>query len=158
MHIVALNDELLGRVEQLMAMGEPYVRARTSSDYWLYGALFSSTCPVAIVDEEVVGAVVAMRSQDAPDDIYVQDVMTHPDHRGEGIAQALLRFVIDRGRRWGCQRIYLTSEADNSVAAATWQSLGFDNVPGDKTANGVQIISDFKGPGKDRAVYQLELS
>jgi ribosomal protein S18 acetylase RimI-like enzyme len=148
MRIVALNDKLIGAVEQLMAMGEPYVRARTSSDYWLYGTLFSSTCPVAVADEEVVGAIVAMRSQDDPGDIYVQDVVTHPDHRGEGIAQVLLRSVIDQGCRWGCQRIYLTSEADNSAAAATWRSLDFYNVPGDKTVDGVQVTSDFKGPAK----------
>ncbi|MEU4243121.1 GNAT family N-acetyltransferase [Actinoplanes sp. NPDC026619] len=157
MRIVALNDTLLADVEQLMALGEPYVRARTSSDYWLYSALFSTTCPVAVIDGRVVGAVVAMRSQDDPGDIYVQDVMTHPEHRGQGIAQALLQSVIDQATAWQCHRIYLTSEPDNRAAATTWAKLGFTNLPGDQVIDGIQVISNFKGPGKDRAVYQLTL-
>jgi hypothetical protein len=52
-----------------MALGEPYVRVRTTSDYWLYASLFATTCPVAFVNEEVAGAIVAFRSQDNPDDV-----------------------------------------------------------------------------------------
>ena len=158
MRLVALNDTLISDVEQLMALGEPYVRARTSSDYWLYSALFSTTCPVAILDERVVGAIIAMRSQDDPGDIYVQDVMTHPDHRGQGIAAALLQSVADQAAEWQCRRIYLTSEPDNHAATMTWHKLGFTNIPGDHVVDGVQVISNFKGPGKDRAVYQLALA
>jgi ribosomal protein S18 acetylase RimI-like enzyme len=157
MRIVALNDEVLAAVEELMAQGEPYVRARTSSDYWLYQTLFSTTCPVALDDGNVVGVVIAMRSQDDPDDVYVQDVMVHRRHRRRGIASALLRQVIDQAARWKCRRIYLTSEPQNSAAAATWQRLGFRNIAGDKELNGVQVISGYKGPGKDRAVFQLDL-
>jgi hypothetical protein len=78
MRIVALNDEVLAAVEELMGQGEPYVRARTSSDYWLYRMLFSTTCPVALDDGNVVGVIIAMRSQDDPGDIYVQDVLVFP--------------------------------------------------------------------------------
>jgi GNAT superfamily N-acetyltransferase len=157
MHIVALNDTLIADVEQLMALGEPYVRARTSSDYWLYSALFSTTCPVAILDNRVVGAIIAMRSQDDPGDVYVQDVMTHPDHRGQGVAAALLQSVTEQATAWQCRRIYLTSEPDNHAAAMTWHKFGFTNMPCDQVVDGVHVISNFKGPGKDRAVYQLAL-
>lgn len=78
MRIIAVNDEVLAAVEQLMAQGDPYVRARTGSDYWLYRQLFSSTCPVALDGGDVVGVVIAMRSQDHPDEVYVQDVMVFP--------------------------------------------------------------------------------
>jgi GNAT superfamily N-acetyltransferase len=140
-----------------MAMGGPYVKARTPSDYWLYARLFSSTCPVAVVEGVVVGAVIAMRSQDDPGEIYIQDVMIHPDHRRKGIAGALIDVVRDRAGRWGCRRIYLTSEPDNSTAYAAWRSLGFTNVDGHYIVHGVSIVKDFKGPGKDRAVYELLL-
>jgi GNAT superfamily N-acetyltransferase len=158
MRIVALNDALISDVEQLMALGEPFVRARTSSDYWLYSALFSTTCPVAIIDERVVGAIIAMRSQDDPEDVYIQDVMTHPDHRGQGIAAALLQSVTIQANVWQCRRIYLTSEPDNHAAAMTWHKVGFTNIPGDHVVDGVQVISNFKGRGKDRAVYELLLA
>jgi hypothetical protein len=42
----------------------------------------------------------------------------------------------------------LTSEPDNHAARATWLSLGFTNVSGDHTVDGVSVISNDKGPGK----------
>jgi ribosomal protein S18 acetylase RimI-like enzyme len=158
MAIVPMSVAVIDDVERLMALAAPYVRARSASDYWLYATLFSSTCPVAIDDGVLVGAVVAMRSQDNPNDVYVQDVAVHPDHRRRGIATELLGVVIARARRWGARRLYLTSEPDNTAAEATWRRLGFINLPGDTTIGDVQVISDYKGPGKHRAVYQLDLS
>jgi GNAT superfamily N-acetyltransferase/ADP-ribose pyrophosphatase YjhB (NUDIX family) len=158
MVIVAMSVAVIGDVERLMALAAPYVRARTASDYWLYATLFSSTCPVAIDDGVLVGAVVAMRSQDNPNDVYVQHVAVHPDHRRRGIATELLGVVIARARRWGARRLYLTSEPDTTIADAAWRRLGFTNLPGDTTVGDVQVISDFKGPGKHRAVHQLDLS
>ncbi|SDG99103.1 Acetyltransferase (GNAT) family protein [Sinosporangium album] len=157
MRITALNQDLADEVLKLMNLGSPYVRARTPSDYWLYARLFASTCPVALVDGLVVGALIGMRSQEDPFEIYIQDVMTHPDHRRRGVAGALVDIVRRRGREWGCRRIYLTSEPDNARAYAAWTSMGFANTPGDYTTNGVSITRDFKGLGKDRAVFELLL-
>ncbi len=81
--------------------------------------------------------------------------MTHPDHRRRGIAHALLDAVHQQASTWGCRRLYLTSEPDNHAARATWLSLGFTNIPGDQTIDGVSVISNYKGPGKHRAVYEL---
>jgi GNAT superfamily N-acetyltransferase len=157
MQIIAINQDITDEVRALMELGAPYVRARTASDYWLYARLFASTCPVAVVDGTVAGAVIAMRSQDDPADIYVQDVMTHPGRRRQGIARALLNAVRSCGNGWGCRRLYLTSELDNLDAYATWTALGFTNVGGDYTIGDISVTRDFKGPGKDRAVFELAL-
>jgi GNAT superfamily N-acetyltransferase len=157
MIVTTLSVDLITQVQRLMELGSPYIRVRTESDYWLYASLFSSTCPVALVDGQVAGAIIAFRSQDNPHDIYVQDVMTRPEHRKRGIARALVAHVHDRAKAWGCDRIYLTSEPDNVAARAAWESLGFHNVAGDHAIDGVSVIKDFKGPGKDRAVYQLHI-
>jgi GNAT superfamily N-acetyltransferase len=155
MQIIALDQGLTKAVRELMGLGAPYVRARTASDYWLYAQLFASSCPVAVVDGAVVGAVVAMRSQEDPADIYIQDVMVHPGHRRRGIARALIGSVYRRGAAWGCRRIYLTSDPGNAAAYGAWTALGFTNPTGDYTVDGVAVTRDFKGPGKDRAVFQL---
>src|SRR5689334_8602451 len=140
-------------------MGEPYIGVRTDSDYWLYASLFSSTCLVRLdQDGAVIGVVIAFRSQDNPDDVYLQDVMVHPDHRGREVAADLLRAEAQIATRWGCRRLYLTSEPDNQAADRAWRKLGFVNVPGDLVERGVQVIKDFKGPGKHRAIYELTLS
>lgn len=157
MIITPIRQDLLPQVRQLMEAGRPYVQPRTPSDYWLYAQLFSSTCPVALDGDVVVGSIIAFRSQNDPDDIYVQDVMTHPDFRRHGIANALMAVIIDRARTWRCSRLYLTSEPDNSTAHHTWLKLGFTNLAGDYSVEGVSVTRSFKGPGKDRAVYQLAI-
>ncbi|WP_239335324.1 N-acetyltransferase [Frankia sp. CiP3] len=140
-----------------MELGAPYVRVRTGSDYWLYARLFSSSCPVGLVGDQVAGAVIAFRSQDDPSDVYVQDVVTHPDHRGRGVARKLLTAVRNRATEWGCAQLYLTSEPENTAAHAAWTSMGFVNLDGDILVDEVSVTRDFKGPGKDRAVYALNL-
>jgi ribosomal protein S18 acetylase RimI-like enzyme len=158
MIVAPLSQDRISEIEQLMRLGAPYVTPRTSSDYWMYARLFSSTCLVALVDRTMAGAVIAFRSQDDPDEVYVQDVVTHPDHRGRGVARGLLSVLSERMAQRGVTRIYLTSEPDNEAAHHTWLSLGFVNVPGDREERGVQVTADFKGPGRDRAVYELGLT
>ncbi|QIZ37049.1 GNAT family N-acetyltransferase [Saccharopolyspora sp. ASAGF58] len=157
MNIRPLHQDDIPAILDLMELGAPYVRARTTSDYWLYANLFSTTCPVAEDNGQLLGAVIAFRSQDHPDDLYLQDVITDPDHRRRGISTALLAAVRDAGHGLGCRRLYLTSEPDNIAAHNTWTRLGFTNISGDRTVNGVEVISDYKGPGKHRAVYELPL-
>lgn len=154
MIIEPLSADRIGQVIDLMGTGTPYITPRTWSDYWLYATLFSATCPVAVAEDTVLGAIIAFRSQDHPEDIYLQDVITHPDHRRRGITGLLLDAVRAQGKTWGCARLYLTSEPDNTTAHATWTTLGFTNTPGDDTVNGISVITDYKGPGKTRAVYE----
>lgn len=157
MIVTRLQLEHISEVRRLMELGEPNLYARGLSEYWLYASLFSSTCPIALSDNNITGAVIAFRSQDNPAEVYIQDVMTHPEHRRSGIARVLLSTVRSQAEQWGCERIYLTSEPDNYAAHAAWTTLGFVNVPGDFEVNGVSIIADFKGPGRSRAVYELLL-
>ncbi len=158
MNLTPLRVEHSAEVRRLMELGGPFIRARGLSDYWLYAALFSSTCPVMVDDDHIAGAVIAFRSQDNPADVYIQDVMIHPEHRRRGIARALLNSVRTRAEEWNCGRIYLTSEPENQAAHSTWTTLGFTNIRGDEEIDGVSVITDYKGPGRSRAVYELILS
>ncbi|MDG4765777.1 GNAT family N-acetyltransferase [Solwaraspora sp. WMMD406] len=154
MIIAPLTVDRIPDLETLLALGEPYVRLRGSSDYWLYATLFANTCPLAIIDGQVVGSVIAFRSQVDPSQIYLQDVITHPSHRRQGVTRALVEEVHRQGVLWGCRRLFLTSEPDNHAAHSAWLGLGFSNRSGDTTEQGVSVIYDFKGPGKHRAVYE----
>ena len=158
MIVQPLRQQLIPEVIALMELGGPYITARTYSDYWLYATLFSSTCPVALVDDQLAGAVIGFRSQDDPDELYVQDVMTHPNYRHQGVTRTLLNELCGHAATMGCRRVYLTSEPGNHAAHGAWTALGFSNIPGDDTVDGVSVITDFKGPGKTRAVYELLLA
>lgn len=54
----------------------------------------------------------------------VSGVCTHPDHRGQGLAGALMRVVMGRILARG-ETVFLHSYATNSGAIALYQSLGF---------------------------------
>lgn len=157
MIVTPLKQDMIPSVIDLMDLGAPYIKARTYSDYWLYARLFSSSCPVAIEEGDIAGAVMAFRSQEDTDDVYIQDVMIHPDYRRRGVARALLESVRAQAASWECARLYLTSEPDNTAAHAAWTTLGFTNVPGDHEENGISVVTDFKGPGKTRAIYELRV-
>ena len=157
MKISPLAQQDIPDVIELMKLGEPYIRPRTASDYWLYANLFSSTCPIARKNGHLLGAIMAFHSQDNPEDLYVQDVITHPEYRRKGVTSALLDVVYQRALELGATRLYLTSEPENTTAHNTWIQRGFVNVPGDHEINGVFVISDYKGPGKHRAVYERRL-
>lgn len=157
MIITTLNQALIDDVEQLMRLGSPFIRARSQSDYWLYASLFSSTCPVALIDERLTGAVIAFRSQENPKEVYVQDVMVHPDYRKKGIAKRLMNRIQAKATEWKCVRIWLSSEVENTVSQALWSSIGFQNQAGDKVIDGISVITNFKGKGKDRAIYEFFL-
>ncbi|MFE7802522.1 GNAT family N-acetyltransferase [Nocardia sp. NPDC057440] len=86
-----------------------------------------------------------------------QDIMTHPEHRRRGVTRALVDDLRKQAWVWSCRRLYLTSGPGNIAAHKTWETLGFANVRGDRFIDGVSVITDYKGPGKTRAVYELVL-
>ncbi|WP_243422428.1 GNAT family N-acetyltransferase [Micromonospora globispora] len=152
-----MNQADINAVLTLMTLGDPYVKPRTESDYWLYAKLFSSTTPLTFIDGQLVGVIVAFRSQDNPSEIYVQDVMVRPNFRRRGVATELLNSVIAQGQAWDCRRLFLTSEPENNAAHVAWLSYGFENLPGNMIERGVQVQSDYKGPGKHRAIYEYRI-
>lgn len=64
--VAAMSPANIDAVESLIRKGEPYVRPRSTSDYWLYSTMFSSTCPVAFVAGAVVGVIIACAARTSP--------------------------------------------------------------------------------------------
>jgi GNAT superfamily N-acetyltransferase len=51
--------------------------------------------------------------------------MTLPEERGRGVARALLRFVLERGRDGGATHCVTNWRTTNLLASRTWPRLGF---------------------------------
>ena len=66
-----------------------------------------------------------------------------PGWRERGVTKLLLEAVEAQARRRRCTRLWLCTDPVNPAIRA-WPALGF-------AALGVQ--KDFKGPGKDRAIF-----
>jgi predicted GNAT family acetyltransferase len=72
------------------------------------------------------GALVAMAGQrlHPPGWTEISAVCTHPDHRGQGLASALVRALGHEIRGRG-ERPFLHAAATNDTAIALYESLGF---------------------------------
>jgi GNAT superfamily N-acetyltransferase len=54
-----------------------------------------------------------------------EDLVVHPEHRGQGIGTALLRFVIEEAKKRGVLRLTLLTDMQNERAQALYRKLGF---------------------------------
>lgn len=74
---------------------------------------------VAVRDGEVVGlahVVVGPNTWSPRLDGYLEDLATHPDHRGTGVGRALVEAVVARGRTAGWRRVHWLTEESNTRA------------------------------------------
>lgn len=55
----------------------------------------------------------------------LEDMIVHPDHRGDGAGSRLLQAAIEFARGAGCRRITLLTDHDNSGAIRFYRSHGF---------------------------------
>ncbi len=56
---------------------------------------------------------------------FVENVITHPEHRRRGLAFALLREAIDTAWRAGCYKVVLQSNRKRTEAHWLYEKLGF---------------------------------
>ena len=57
---------------------------------------------------------------------FISGVFVHPDHRRQGIAREMMKFVIEQAVNAGKRSLALYVRKDNLAAQALYQSLGFD--------------------------------
>lgn len=90
------------------------LEANTAYCYLLMADHFGSTCVVAEVDGEVVGAVVGYRPPSRPEALFVWQVGVDSSMRGRGLGLALLRaFTRTPGARGA--RVLLATVAPSNV-------------------------------------------
>jgi ribosomal-protein-alanine N-acetyltransferase len=86
----------------------------------------SISFPLVVVHrpgEEVVGYIIFWH---IGEDVQVNNIAVHPDYRGRGIGEALMRHVIDKVRAKGATFINLEVRLSNAGAVALYKKLGFE--------------------------------
>ena len=104
---------------------------------------------VVAVDEaeSIIGYAGVFAPGQAEADILTVGVV--PNHRGKGIATALMALLTDWAKAQGSTAMMLEVKVDNSEAIGLYQSLGYSKL---------NIRKDYFGAGLDAQVMRLELS
>lgn len=82
--------------------------------------------PLVVVEkpeEQVVAYVIYWRVQD---DVQINNVAVHPDYRGRGIGEAMLRSTVDRLKKEKVSFISLEVRCSNAPALGLYKKLGFE--------------------------------
>ena len=103
---------------------------------------------VALDDQQsIVGYAGVFAPGAAEADVLTVGVV--PEHRGQGIAKALMALITDWARALGSTAMMLEVKTDNSAAIGLYESLGYAKL---------NVRKDYFGQGLDAQVMRLELS
>lgn len=72
--------------------------------------------------EKLICFATATKGLDAAD---IEDVLTHPEHRGKGYASELLRRIICELKSDGIKKVFLEVRESNACALELYKKLGF---------------------------------
>jgi ribosomal-protein-alanine N-acetyltransferase len=103
---------------------------------------------VAVDDQQSIVGYAGVFAPDAAEaDILTVGVV--PDHRGKGIAKALMGLITDWAILQGSTAMMLEVKVDNSDAVGLYESLGYSKL---------NVRKDYFGAGLDALVMRLDLS
>jgi len=103
---------------------------------------------VAVDDQQsIVGYAGVFAPGAAEADILTVGVV--PDHRGKGIAKALMGLITDWAILQGSTAMMLEVKVDNAEAIGLYESLGYSKL---------NVRKDYFGAGLDALVMRLDLS
>jgi aminoglycoside 6'-N-acetyltransferase I len=68
---------------------------------------------------------------DKPAELWINEVGVAPSHQGQGLGKAVLRLLLEEGRRHGCGEAWVLTDRSNAPARALYASLGGADMAGD---------------------------
>ena len=103
---------------------------------------------VAVDDEQIIiGYAGIFAPGDAEADVLTVGVV--PEHRGKGVAKALMALITDWASTQGSTAMMLEVKTDNTAAIGLYEALGYSKL---------NVRKDYFGAGLDAQVMRLELS
>jgi ribosomal protein S18 acetylase RimI-like enzyme len=81
---------------------------------------------VAVEDSTLVGFASAVNyiHPDKPDELWINEVSVAEPYRRKGVAEALLRLLLQRGRELGCTEAWVLTDESNVPANRLYSELG----------------------------------
>ena len=112
----------------------------------------------APVDGLLVAFLVGFVSQTNPAQAYIHFVGVHPGYRAQGLGRLLYEHFFEVVWGLGCREVEAITSPVNQGSIAFHRSLGFEILPGDAEVDGVEVFSDYAGPGQPRVLFRRDLS
>ena len=88
---------------------------------------------------------------------YVQLLAVREGYRKQGLARRLYDHFTQYALAHGCTGLKAITSPINSLSIAFHQSIGMMPT-GTETVDGVPVVRDYSGPGKDRVVFERDIS
>ena len=61
---------------------------------------------------------------------WINEVGVAPSHQGRGVGKAVVRLLLEHGRRLGCREAWVLTERSNQAATRLYASVGGREAPG----------------------------
>ena len=96
---------------------------------------------VAIDQGQVVGFASGVHyvHPDKAPELWINEVGVAPSHQGRGVGKAVVRLLLEHGRRLGCREAWVLTERSNQAAMRLYASVGGREAPRDQ----VMFTFDF---------------
>lgn len=91
--------------------------------YLLLGKYFGRTSLVVETPDGLIGCVVGFRPPEADDTLFVWQVAVHPEHRGQGLAKALICRLLESPGSFGVTHLEATVTPGNKASDALFRAI-----------------------------------
>ena len=81
---------------------------------------------VAIEGGQVIGFASGVHyvHPDKPSELWINEVGVSPDHQGRGAGKAVVRALLEHGKRLGCEQAWVLTDNANTAAMRLYASVG----------------------------------
>lgn len=123
--ITTINDEVFEQINTLMnALSTSYQPDRATLE--LLTSSNDSKLYILRKDEQIIGSyTLGFYVSPTGRKACLEDVVVHPDFRGQGLGKTLITHAINELKNSGVKQVLFTSKPSRIAANALYKSLGF---------------------------------
>ncbi|MFS0553736.1 diaminobutyrate acetyltransferase [Brevibacillus sp. 179-C9.3 HS] len=121
--VLRLPTEEDGASMWQLARSSKTLDLNSSYAYLMFAKYFSDTCLIAEVDGKAVGFVKGFHPPESPDTLFVWQIGVAEGMRGQGIANAMLRSLLQRSAKRNVRFLEATVSPSNSASRALFMKI-----------------------------------
>jgi len=116
---------------------------------------FGDSAYVIKINDRVIAYLFGFIAQTSPT-AYVHLLGVRNDYQSQGLGSALYGYFITYAKGKGCTKIKAMTIPANASSIGFHKKIGMKLI-GNKNSDGIEVISDYSGPGQDRVVFEKEI-